>query len=83
MYQKKYGEIQMPLNDRTKNKVYQTAKKVNGDAYAEECLKEMEDNGYVNYAQYRFGLHYVADEMLEGRETFIQALHRQGIDWIQ
>lgn len=83
MYFKKYGEVKYPLNDRTRDKVYQTILKVNGEQQAMKAMQMMDENGYINAAQYRFGLHYVADEMLVGRDEFVKALHRQGIDWIK
>ncbi|MEG0265166.1 MAG: nitroreductase family protein [Erysipelotrichaceae bacterium] len=83
MYDKKYINCDRPLNERMKENIVKVAQKVNGDAYAKECLEEMNETNVVNYAQYRFGLHYCADEMLEGRDEFVNLLHSQGIDWIK
>ncbi|MEG0289811.1 MAG: nitroreductase family protein [Erysipelotrichaceae bacterium] len=82
MYDKKYANCDRPLNQRMKDNIVKVAQKVNGEAYANECLAEMERTNVVNYAQYRFGLHYCADEMLEGRDEFVALLKKQGIDWI-
>lgn len=83
MYDEKYKGYRFPLNDRNKKTIYEVAKNVNGEDYAKQCVEEMERAQMINYAQYRFGLHYKADEMLEGRDELVALLQEQGIDWIK
>lgn len=83
MYDLKYPHSDIAVNDRTLKQIVDVTREVNGDAYASEVEKRLRETQKVNYAQYRFGLHYVASEMIADCEEFKQLLVDQEIDWVK
>jgi FMN reductase [NAD(P)H] len=54
---------------------------VEGEEFAQRCLARVREQGYINAAQYRFGLHYRADAMTEGNAEMLAAIKRIGFGW--
>ena len=46
-------------------------------------METIKSNGYINPIQYRFGLHYEADEMAMGNTDFLAILEKMGFDWFK
>ncbi|MFZ5979511.1 MAG: hypothetical protein ACOYVF_02665, partial [Candidatus Zixiibacteriota bacterium] len=56
---------------------------VHGEAFARQCLDRIRENGYINPVQRYFGMHYCADEMPEGNDTFLEIFEESGFDWFK
>jgi len=53
---------------------------VGGRDFAERCLEQVKEQGYLNPVQYRYGLHYPAGEMPDMNLKFMEILKNQGLD---
>ena len=54
-----------------------------GKEFAEKCKQRIEANGYINMAQYYFGLHYKADIMPTGNDEYLKLMERSGLKWFK
>ncbi len=79
----KYGQgPDTPLSDKNTSTLWQTAKDVHGQAFADEAVAYAKELGHIHKAQRYFGLHYVANRMAQGNDAFLKVLEDQGFGWI-
>ena len=71
------------IDDNNLEKLVSVCEKVHGKKLAEECKKEVEEKGYINPIQYRFGLHYRADNMPKGNLNFIKSFEDRGLNFFK
>ena len=80
---RKYQNIKVKINDERLKTIEKVCQKVHGDEFAKKCLKHIEEQGYINAAQYYFGLHYRADLMPKGNDVYVRRMEEFGFDWFK
>lgn len=64
-------------------KISEVCREVHGEEFAKRCVDRIKKNGYINMAQYYFGLHYRADIMPKGNNTFLNLMQKSGFNWFK
>jgi FMN reductase [NAD(P)H] len=67
----------------TVEKVIKVCRRVHGEDFAEKCEGRIRADGYVNVAQYYFGLHYQADSMPKGNDNYLRLMEESGFSWFK
>ena len=79
----KYHQAKIELTEERLERMREVCTKVHGQAFAEQCVARIRENGYINVAQRYFGLHYAADIMPENNEEFMAAIKEAGFAWFE
>ena len=56
---------------------------VHGPRFADECIEQVRRDGFINPAQWYFGLWYRADVLAKGNEAFVNIMKEFGFDWFE
>lgn len=83
VFEQKYPDVQIELNERRLETIYEVCKAVHSKEFADKCLASIKERGFINQAQRIFGLHYRADAMPEGNTEFLQIMEELGFGWFQ
>jgi len=79
----KHTDRKREITDENLKKVEDVCRKVKGEEFARECIHRIKEQGYINAAQYYFGLHYCADSMPEGNNTYLKIMEEFGFNWFK
>ncbi|PKK83006.1 MAG: hypothetical protein CVT49_10705 [candidate division Zixibacteria bacterium HGW-Zixibacteria-1] len=82
-FERKYPDRKFETNDERMEYIEQVCRAVHGDDFARKCLASIKERGYINMAQYYFGLHYTADVMPQGNEDFVKMIEEAGFGWFK
>jgi nitroreductase len=82
-YEDKYPDYRVQITEERLEAIGSVCRRVHGEAYAERCLAQIREAGYINAVQRYFGLHYTADAMAQGNEAFMQAFKEAGLGWFE
>jgi len=82
-FNQKYECIKLKVNDERLKTLKKVCEKVHGKDFAKECYERIKKQGYINAAQYYFGLHYNADFMPKGNDKLIKLMEKFGFNWFQ
>ncbi|MEM3403379.1 MAG: nitroreductase family protein [Nitrososphaeria archaeon] len=82
-FNKKYERIKVKIDEERLKVVEEVCNKVQGKAFASRCLELIKRKGYINPAQYYFALHYRADLMPEGNDTYLDLMEKAGFKWFK
>jgi nitroreductase len=82
-YAEKYHSAKIEMTDERVERIRDVCDKVHGKAFADECIADIKEKGYISVAQRYFGLHYAADIMPLGNEDFIKIMKEFGFDWFE
>ncbi|HUT12872.1 MAG TPA: nitroreductase family protein [Thermoguttaceae bacterium] len=82
-FAEKYRGRELKITPERLETIARVCRDVHGEPFASRCLKRIEDNGHVNMAQYYFALHYHANRMPLGNETFLERMEEFGFDWFK
>jgi FMN reductase [NAD(P)H] len=82
-YTERENHRQLEFTDERLSRIRNVCTRAHGEAFAEHCVGTIKRNGYINPVQYRFGLHYEADEMAMGNTDFLSILEKMGFDWFK
>jgi len=63
--------------------IFKVCKEVHGEEFAKKCVGRIKENGYINTAQYYFGLHYRANLMPTENDAFLRIMKEFGFDWFK
>jgi nitroreductase len=80
-YERKYPDKRIEITPDRMARLAETCCAVNGEKFAQQCMRKTRTRGYLNAAQHLFGLHYTADEMTEGNRLFMDAIRKMGFGW--
>ncbi|MCD6250544.1 MAG: nitroreductase family protein [candidate division Zixibacteria bacterium] len=80
-YDKKYPSRGVEVTDERLRDLERVCLKVHGEEFAHRCLERIREKGRISISQRYFGLHYVADEMAEGSDAYLQLMRDFGFDW--
>lgn len=64
-------------------RIERACRTVHSDNFAHKCLEKIKSNGCITPAQVYFGLHYCADEMPDGNDTYMKLMEEFGFDWFK
>lgn len=79
----KHIDRKREITDENLKKIEEVCRKVKGEEFARKCIHKIKEQGYINAAQYYFGLHYCADSMPEGNETYLELMEEFGFRWFK
>jgi len=82
-FNQKYERIKVKVNDERLKTLKKACEKVHGKGFAKECYERIKKQGYINAAQYYFGLHYNADLMSQGNDKFVKLMEQFGFNWFR
>jgi len=82
-FEQKYPGVQIEVNKRRLETIYEVCKTVHSKEFAEKCLASIKKKGFINQAQRIFGLHYRADAMPDGNDEFLQIMEECGFGWFK
>jgi FMN reductase [NAD(P)H] len=82
-FNEKYNNARFELTEERLKRIAEVCQNVHGSDFAEKCLGEIKENGYINQAQRYFGLHYCADLMPEGNNEFLELMIKFGFNWFK
>jgi nitroreductase len=82
-FESKYPGRRREITKERLEIIERACREVHGEEFARKCLDRIDANGYINQAQYLFGLHYCADEMPTGNETYMEIMEEFGFDWFK
>ncbi len=80
-FEKKYPNATGDITDERMETIEKVCREVHGAEFAEKCLKTIRDKGKISMSQKYFGLHYVANEMPKGNESFLRTVKEMGFGW--
>jgi len=83
IFDKKYHHAKIEMTRERLERIRKVCQKVHGKAFAEKCVSNIEEKGYINIAQRYFGLHYSADIMPDGNDAFLAAMKEFGFSWFE
>lgn len=79
----KYDGQKFDATEERLEKIYEVCMRVKGEEFARSCIDGIKKNGYINMAQWYFGLHYRADEMPEGNDEYLKLMKEFGFGWFE
>jgi len=82
-YAKKYKDMKLPLTDKRLEKILKVCRIVHGREFEEKCAERIKTDGFVNRAQYYFGLHYRADLMPKANDQYLKIMEESGFNWFK
>lgn len=82
-YAKKYKSTRLPMTRERLETLLKVCREVNGEEFAEKCDKNVKAKGFINRAQYYFGLHYRADLMPVGNDEYLTLMEKFGFKWFK
>lgn len=82
-YAEKYHSAKIEKTEERLERIYEVCQTIHGKAFAEKCVADIEDKGYISVAQRYFGLHYAADIMPDGNEDFLKIMKEFGFGWFE
>ncbi len=80
-FNEKYGDREFNITEERLEEIKEVCRDVHGEEFTEKCVEEIKKRGYINIAQYYFGLHYRADLMSQDNNTFLAILKKAGFAW--
>jgi nitroreductase len=82
-FDEKYHRAKIEKTLERLERIREVCEKVQGKAFAQHCIDEIEKRGYINVAQRYFGLHYSADIMPDGNDGFLEIVKDFGFGWFE
>lgn len=82
-FEQKYPGVQIELNERRLETIYEVCKAVHSEEFADTCVAAIKEKGFINQAQRIFGLHYRADMMPDGNDEFLRIMEELGFGWFK
>jgi nitroreductase len=83
IYDEKYNHAKFEATDERVQRMREVCEKVHGKDFAERCIRDVNDKGYISMAQRYFGLHYPADLMPDSNELFVEVIKECGFNWFE
>jgi nitroreductase len=82
-YDEKYSGVKIDINKERMEIIKQVCEETQGEKFAEKCLNKIKETGYISPVQRYFGLHYIANLMPEGNESFLKIMEESGFKWFK
>ncbi len=82
-FNEKYYGLKMKITEERLEAIASVAREVHGEGFAKKCIEQIEKNGYINWAQRYFALHYPANYMPKGNGTYMKLMEEFGFNWFK
>lgn len=79
----KYKGSEKKITKKRLEQIEKVCRRVHDENYAKGCTERTKQNGFINMANHYFGLHYCADEMVDGNDMFLDLMKQCGFDWFE
>lgn len=73
----------LPISEKRLETITSVCRRTYGEKFAKKCVNRIKADGYINMAQYYFGLHYKADVMPEGNDNYLKLMEKSGLKWFK
>jgi nitroreductase len=73
----------IPVSAERLETIMKVCRRTFGEGFARRCKRRIEADGYINTAQYYFGLHYKADTMPKGNDKYMRLMEESGFNWFR
>ncbi len=82
-FNEKYYGLKMKITEERLETVAKVAGEVHGEEFAKKCIEQIKEDGYINWAQRYFGLHYPANYMPKGNDIYMKLMEEFGFNWFK
>jgi nitroreductase len=82
-FNEKYKYAKIGITEKRLETIFEVCREVHGEKFAQMCIDRIKQNGYINQAQYYFGLHYRANSMPKGNDTYLKLMKEFGFKWFK
>lgn len=82
-FNKKYPGYKIEITPERLETIRQVCRDVHGEEFASKCIEKIKENGYINTVQRYFGLHYRANSMPKGNDTYLKLMEEFGFNWFK
>jgi len=82
-FDSKYSHREIPITEERLQMISEVCREVHREAFTKKCIDTIKKNGYINQVQYYFGLHYRANSMPEGNDTYLELMEESGFRWFR
>jgi len=79
----KYSHREIPITEERLQTISEVCREVHGESFTKKCIDTIKKNGYINQVQYYFGLHYRANSMPGGNDTYLELMEESGFRWFR
>ena len=82
-FEAKYPGQKVQITEDRLEAMAEVCREVHGQAFAQKCLDKVKQTGYITPVQRYFGLHYRANAMPQGNESFLELMEAFGFSWFK
>lgn len=82
-FNEKYEWERFDISEERLKKISEVCLEVHGEKFAKRVVDHIKHNGYINTVQYYFGLHYRANVMPKGNDTYLKTMEEFGFNWFK
>ncbi len=79
----KYPDWKKDITPERLETIESVCRTVHGAKFAERCIAQIIEQGYINVVQNYFGLHYRADELPQRNDEFLKIMEEFGFRWFK
>ena len=82
-FEAKYPDHKVPITEERLETMAQVCREVHGEEFARRCVEKVKETGYITPVQRYFGLHYRANLMSQGNDTYLELMAEFGLNWFK
>jgi nitroreductase len=82
-FEAKYPDHKVPITEERLETMAQVCREVHGEEFARRCVEKVKETGYITPVQRYFGLHYRANLMPQGNDTYLELMAEFGFNWFK
>ncbi len=79
----KHPDLKKEATDERVTMLTEVARQTHGEEFAAQCSAKVRADGFINAAQYYFGLHYPASLMAQNNDTYLKLFEEFGLHWFR
>jgi len=82
-FKHKYPGMEIPPSGENLRTIFEVSREAHNEKFARKCIEKIKQQGFINAAQYYFGLHYSANIMPKSNEEFLKKAEEMGFYWFK
>lgn len=82
-FHEKNENWQMKIQDKWLNVIWRTAREFHGEEFANSCIKDIKNKGYINIYQYYFGAFYLDEEGFMDNAQYFKFMKDSKFNWME
>jgi FMN reductase [NAD(P)H] len=82
-FNEKYPEQKVQITEERLETISEVCREVHGEEFARRCVERVKETGYITPVQRYFGLHYRANAMPKGNDTYLGLMEEFGFNWLK